>query len=106
MLIGLPAPVRVAYEAGPTGLGHARACEAVRISCTVAAPGRIARAPGARLKNRPHRTLRLARLLCLGELSPVHVLSHTREAIYRASAADVASSGVILRPLDRMRVAG
>jgi transposase len=34
----LPAPVRVVYEAGPTGYGLARACEAAGISCLVAAP--------------------------------------------------------------------
>ena len=42
----LPAPVRVAYEAGPTGYGLARACVASRIGCTVAAPSKIPRAPG------------------------------------------------------------
>ncbi len=37
----LPAPVRVVYEAGPTGYGLARACAQVGISCVVAAPSRI-----------------------------------------------------------------
>src|SRR5262245_26253873 len=37
----LPGPVRVAYEAGPTGYGLARACGAAGISCVVAAPSRI-----------------------------------------------------------------
>ena len=37
----LPAPVRVAYEAGPTGYGLARACAAAGIACMVAAPSRI-----------------------------------------------------------------
>ena len=32
----LPAPVRVAYEAGPTGYGLARACAGAGIVCTVA----------------------------------------------------------------------
>lgn len=40
---GLPAPVRVAYEAGPTGFGLARALAARGIECTVAAPGKIER---------------------------------------------------------------
>ncbi len=44
-----PAPVRVAYEAGPTGYGLARACAAVGIACTVAAPSRRSRGrPGTR----------------------------------------------------------
>src|SRR4029077_7826452 len=33
----LPAPVRVVYEAGPTGYGLARACTDAGISCVVAA---------------------------------------------------------------------
>ena len=37
----LPAPVRVVYEAGPTGYGLARACAGAGISCLVAAPSRI-----------------------------------------------------------------
>ena len=45
----LPAPVRVVYEAGPTGYGLARACAAAGISCVVAAPSRI-RAAADRVK--------------------------------------------------------
>ena len=40
---GLSAPVRVAYEAGATGFGLARALEMVGIVCVVAAPGKIER---------------------------------------------------------------
>jgi transposase len=32
-LQSLPRPVRVAYEAGPTGYGLARACAAAEIAC-------------------------------------------------------------------------
>lgn len=39
----LPGPVRVAYEAGPTGFGLARALGAAGVSCVVAAPGKIER---------------------------------------------------------------
>jgi transposase len=49
-LRSLPQPVRVAYEAGPTGYGLARACAAAGIACTVAAPSKIARPPGDRVK--------------------------------------------------------
>ena len=45
---GLPAPVRVAYEAGPTGFHLARACREVGIECLVAAPSLIARSPAGR----------------------------------------------------------
>jgi transposase len=37
---GLPGPVRVAYEAGPTGFGLARALYA-GVGCVVAAPGKL-----------------------------------------------------------------
>ena len=40
---GLPGPTRVAYEAGPTGFGLARALEAAGVGCVVAAPGKIER---------------------------------------------------------------
>jgi transposase len=43
-------PVRVAYEAGPTGYGLARACMAAGIACTVAAPSKRT---GARREKRP-----------------------------------------------------
>ena len=45
-----PAPVRVAYEAGPTGYGLARACAAGGIACTVAAPSKIPRASADKVK--------------------------------------------------------
>src|SRR4051794_16916397 len=41
--IGLPGPVRVRYEAGPTGFDLARALEAAGVGCVVAAPRKIAR---------------------------------------------------------------
>jgi transposase len=49
----LPAPVRVAYEAAPTGYGVARASAGAGIACTVAAPSKIPRATGDRVENRP-----------------------------------------------------
>ena len=70
--------VSVAYEAGPTGFGLARACEAARIPCLVAAPSKIARAPGERVKTDRRDALRLAKLLRLGELTAVRVPSRPR----------------------------
>ena len=72
--------VSVAYEAGPTGFGLARACAAAQISCLVAAPSKIARAPGERVKTDRRDALKLARLLCLGELTAVRVPSVAEEA--------------------------
>jgi transposase len=47
---GLPGPVRVAYEAGPTGFGLARGLAAAGVGCVVAAPGKIERAASDRVK--------------------------------------------------------
>ena len=38
---GLPGPVMVTYEAGPTGFGLARALETAGIVCQVAAPSKL-----------------------------------------------------------------
>src|SRR4051794_41708319 len=62
----LPAPVRVAYEAGPTGYGLARACVEAGIACTVAAPSKIPRAPGDRVKTDRRDAERLAPPFRLG----------------------------------------
>ena len=46
----LPGPVRVAYEAGPTGFALARALEAANVECVIAAPGKIERPTSDRIK--------------------------------------------------------
>jgi transposase len=46
----LRAPVRVAHEAGPTGFGLARAIEDARMECVVAAPSKLQRPAGDRVK--------------------------------------------------------
>jgi transposase len=76
----LAAPVRVGYEAGPTGYRLARACAAAGIACTVAAPSKIARASGDRVKTDRRDAERLARLLRLGELVAVRVPEPHEEA--------------------------
>src|SRR5690242_12342352 len=55
------APVRVAYEAGPTGYGLARAFVGAGIACTVAAPSKIPVAPADRVKTDRRDAERLAR---------------------------------------------
>ena len=47
---GLPRPVRVAYEAGPTGYGLARELAKRGVECVVAAPSKIPRASGDKVK--------------------------------------------------------
>jgi transposase len=76
----LPAPVSVTYEAGPTGFGLARALTAAGIQCVVAAPSKLIRPPGDRVKTDSRDAVLLARLLHLGEITAVTVPSVSQEA--------------------------
>lgn len=76
----LPGPIAVAYEAGPTGFGLFRALTAAGIDCTVAAPSKINRPAGDRVKTDARDAVLLARLLRLGELTSVRVPSVTEES--------------------------
>jgi transposase len=78
---GLAAPVRVAYEAGPTGFALARALAAVGVECVVAAPGKIERAGQDRVKTDRRDAERLVRLLMIGALRPVRVPTGSEEAL-------------------------
>jgi transposase len=80
-LEGLAGPVQVTYEAGPTGFGLARACQAAGIECLVAAPSLIARSPAGRgRKSDVSDAEQLARLLRRGELTGVRVPDPVDEA--------------------------
>ena len=76
----LPGPVAVTYEAGPTGFGLARACEQASIPCVVAAPSKLQRPAGDRVKTDARDALHLARLLQLGQIVAVAVPSVEQEA--------------------------
>lgn len=101
-LQGLPQPVRVAYEAGPTGYGLARACTQAGISCTVAAPSKIPRAPGDRVKTDRRDAERLARLLRLGELVAVRVPDPVQEAARDLVRAREDARGDLMRARHRL----
>lgn len=77
---GLGPPVRVVYEAGPTGFGLARALESAGIACVVAAPSKLQRPPGDRVKTDARDAEHLARLNLLDQLTAVAVPSSGREA--------------------------
>src|SRR6201991_4924146 len=62
-LRSLPGPVAVSYEAGPTGFGLARFLTGIRIDCRVAAPSKLQRPSGERLKTDVRDARHLARLL-------------------------------------------
>lgn len=79
-LQALDGPIAVAYEAGPTGFGLARFLADRRVRCVVAAPSKINRAPGDRVKTDARDAMLLARLLKLDELTAVTVPSVQAEA--------------------------
>ena len=78
---GLPRPVRVAYEAGPTGYGLARELAKRGVECVVAAPSKIPRASGDRVKTDRRDAEHLVRLLLAGKLHPVRVPGDEEEAL-------------------------
>jgi transposase len=78
---GLPRPVRAAYEAGPTGYGLARELERRGVGCVVAAPSKIPRASGDRVKTDRRDAELLVRLLLAGKLHPVRVPGPEEEAL-------------------------
>jgi len=71
----LPGPVAVTYEAGPTGFGLYRALTAAGIRCEVAAPSKLQKPSGDRVKTDAKDAIHLARLLRLDEITPVTVPS-------------------------------
>ena len=69
----LPGPVKVTYEAGPTGFGLARFLTSAGVECVVAAPSKLQRPAGDRVKTDKSDALHLARLLHLGEVVAVTI---------------------------------
>jgi transposase len=78
---GLRRPVRAAYEAGPTGYGLARELARRGVECVVAAPSKIPRASGDRVKTDRRDAELLVRLLLAGKLHPVRVPGPAEEAL-------------------------
>lgn len=75
------APVRAAYEAGPTGFGLSRALEAAGVECVVAAPSLIPRSVAARGRKRDATDAQvLVRALRSGDLVGVRVPDAVDEA--------------------------
>ena len=79
-LAELPAPVAVAYEAGPTGFGLARQLTAAGVRCVVAAPSKLQRPPGDRVKTDSRDARHLANLLRMDQIVEVRVPSVEQEA--------------------------
>jgi transposase len=76
----LPGPVAVTYEAGPTGFGLSRALTAAGVRCVVAAPSKLQRPSGDRVKTDAKDAIHLARLLRLDEVTAVAVPTVEQEA--------------------------
>jgi hypothetical protein len=88
--VRLPRPVRVAYEAGPTGFGPARALLAAGVWCVIAAPRKIERPAQDKIKADRRDAERLVRLLMIDGLHGVRVpRSPSNRAFHRPSSRRV-----------------
>lgn len=101
-LHGLPGPVAVAYEAGPTGFGLYRQLTAAGIRCEVAAPSKLQRPSGDRVKTDARDAMHLARLLRLDEITSVAVPSVEQEAARDLVRAREDCRGDLMRARHRL----
>jgi len=76
----LEGPLAVTYEAGPTGFGLARFLTAAGVECLVAAPSKLQRPSGDRVKTDARDAAHLARLLHLDQIVAVTVPTADTEA--------------------------
>ncbi|MGH2893852.1 MAG: IS110 family transposase, partial [Solirubrobacteraceae bacterium] len=98
----LPGPASVAYEAGPTGYGLARALHAVGVGCVVAAPGKIERPAADKVKTDQRDAERVLRLLMIDGLHPVRVPTGQEEALRDVVRAREAVRGDLMRARQRL----
>jgi transposase len=92
----------VAYEAGPTGFGLYRHLTAAGIRCEVAAPSKVHKPAGDRVKTDARDAVHLARLLRLDELTPVAVPSIEQEAARDLVRAREDCRGDLMRARHRL----
>ncbi|MGK2901980.1 MAG: IS110 family transposase [Mycobacterium sp.] len=98
----LPGPVAIAYEAGLTGFGLFRALTAAGARCVVAAPSKLQRPSGDRVKTDAKDAVHLARLLRLDEITPVAVPSVDQEAARDLVRAREDCRGDLMRARHRL----
>jgi transposase len=98
----LPGPVAVTYEAGPTGFGLYRALTAAGIRCEVAAPSKLPRPSGDRVKTDRNDALHLARLLRLDEIASVAVPTVAQETARDLARAREDARGDLMRARHRL----
>lgn len=98
----LPRPVAVAYEAGPTGFGLARFLRSRGTRCLVAAPSKLQRPSGDRVKTDAKDARHLARLLKLGEIVEVTVPDVEQESARDLVRAREDCRGDLMRARHRL----
>jgi transposase len=98
----LPGPVAVTYEAGPTGFGLYRALTSAGVRCEVAAPSKLQRPAGDRVKTDAKDAVHLARLLRLDEITPVVIPSVEQEAARDLVRAREDCRGDLMRARHRL----
>jgi transposase len=98
----LAGPVAVAYEAGPTGFGLYRALTSAGVRCVVAAPSKLQRPSGDRVKTDARDAVHLARLLRLGEITAVTVPTLEQEAARDLVRAREDCRGDLMRARHRL----
>jgi transposase len=99
---GLPGPVAVTYEAGPTGFGLHRHLTAAGVRCLVAAPSKLQRPSGDRVKTDARDAVHLARLLRLDEITSVAIPSVDQEAARDLVRAREDCRGDLMRARHRL----
>jgi transposase len=98
----LPGPTRAAYEAGPTGYGLSRALTTAGMGCVVAAPGKIERPSGDKVKTDQRDAERVLRLLMIDGLHAVRVPTGEEEALRDVVRAREAIRGDLMRARQRL----
>lgn len=98
----LPGPVAVTYEAGPTGFGLYRHLTAAGIRCEVAAPSKLQKPSGDRVKTDAKDAVHLARLLRLDEVTSVAIPSVDQEAARDLVRAREDCRGDLMRARHRL----
>src|SRR4051794_6905371 len=98
----LPGPVAVTYEAGPTGFDLYRYLSSAGIRCEVAAPSKLQKPAGDRVKTDAKDAIHLARLLRLDEVTPVAIPTVDQEAARDLVRAREDCRGDLMRARHRL----
>lgn len=101
-LLALAGPVAVVYEAGPTGFGLARAIIAAGMDCVVAAPSKLQRPAGDRVKTDAKDAAHLEKLLRLDAVVAVTIPDPDTEAARDLVRARDDARGDLMRARHRL----